>query len=116
MFDTFASILNGNTPNIETFGHANIALEFNLYRKMAKNQAFNALVEPDITTQNIIGGKNVISTAERLILTLRFLATAEIFQSSGFQFRISDRTHSDIVKEVCNAILKYLVPLYLKSH
>ena len=32
----------------------------------------------------------------------------------SFQFRISDRTVSYIVKDVCDAIVKYLVPLYLK--
>ena len=52
------------------------------------------LVEPDITPQEIIGGNKVISAAERLTLTLRFLATGETFQSMSFQFRISDRTIS----------------------
>ena len=32
----------------------------------------------------------------------------------SFQFCISDRAISYIVKEVCIAIVKYLVPLYLK--
>ena len=72
------------------------------------------LVEPDIMPQEIIGGNKVISAAERLTLTLRFLATGETFQSMSFQFRISDRTISYIVKDVCDAIVKYLVPLYLK--
>ena len=47
-------------------------------------------------------------------MTLRFLATGETFQPLIFQFRISDRAISYIAKEVCNAIVKYLVPLYLK--
>ena len=46
-------------------------------------------------------------------MTLRFLVTGETFQSLSFQFRISDRAISYTVKEVCNAILKYLVLLYL---
>ena len=73
------------------------------------------LVEPDITPQEIIGGNKVISAAERLTLTLRFLATGETFQSMSFQFRISDRTISYIVKDVCDAIVKYLVPLVPSS-
>ena len=62
----------------------------------------------------IIGGNKIISAAERLTVTLRFLASGEIFQSMSFQFRISDRAISYIVKGVCNAIVKYLVPRYLK--
>ena len=38
----------------------------------------------------------------------------ETFQSLSFQFRISDRAISYIVKEICNAIVKYLAPLCLK--
>ena len=64
--------------------------------------------------RELIGGSKVISAAEHLTVTLRFLATGEMFQSLSFQFRISDRAISYIVKEVCNTILKYLVPLYLK--
>ena len=64
--------------------------------------------------RELIGGSKIISAAEHLTVTLRFLATGEMFQSLSFQFRISDRAISYIVKEVCNTILKYLVPLYLK--
>ena len=78
------------------------------------NEILN-LIAPDITPQEIIGGNKVISAAERLTVTLRFLATGKTFQSLSFQFRISDRAISYIVKEVCNAIVKYLVPLYLKG-
>ena len=77
------------------------------------NEIFN-LIAPDITPQEIVGGNKVISAAERLTVTLKFLATRETFQSLSFQFRISDRAISYIVKEICNAIMKYLVPLYLK--
>ena len=77
------------------------------------NEILN-LIAPHITLQEIIGGDKVISAAERLTVTLRFLTTGETFQSLSFQFRIFDRPISYIVKEVCNAIVKYLVPLYLK--
>ena len=77
------------------------------------NEILN-LIAPDITPKKIIGGNKVISAAERLTVTLRFLATGETFQSLSFQFRISDRAKFYIVEEVCNAIVEYLVPLYLK--
>ena len=77
------------------------------------NEILN-LIAPDITPQEIIGENKVISAAEHLTVTLSFLATGEMVQSLSFQFRISDRAIYYIVKEVCNAIMKYLVPLYLK--
>ena len=77
------------------------------------NEILN-LIAPDITPQEFIGGNKVISATERLTVKLGFLATSKTFQSVSFQLRISDRAISYIVKEVCNAIVKYLVPLYLK--
>ena len=77
------------------------------------NEILN-LIAPDITPQKVIGGNKVISAAERLTVTLRFLATGETFQSLSFQFRISDRAISYNIEEVSNDIVKYLVPLYLK--
>ena len=73
------------------------------------NETLN-ITAPDFTPQEIIGGNKVISAVERLTVTLMFLATGETFQSLAFQFRCSDRAISYIVKEFCNAIVKYLVP------
>ena len=42
------------------------------------NEILN-LIAPDITPQEIIGGNKVISAAECLTVTLRFLATGETF-------------------------------------
>ena len=72
------------------------------------------LIAPDINPQETIDGNKVISVAERLTVTLKSLANGEMLQSLSFQFRISDRAISCIVKEVCNAIMKNPVPLYLK--
>ena len=76
------------------------------------NQILNLAV-PDITPQEMIGGNIVISAAERLTVALRFLAASKTFQSLSFQFSISDQAISYIIKEICNTIMKYLVPLYL---
>ena len=62
------------------------------------------LLTPDITPQEIIGGKKIIPAAESLTVTHRILATSETFQSLSFQFRISDRAISYIVKEVCKLL------------
>ena len=72
------------------------------------------LIAPDITPKKIIGGNKVISAAERLTVTLGFLATGGTFQSLSFQFRISDRAISYNIEEVSNDIVKFLVPPYLK--
>ena len=71
-------------------------------------------IKPDITPQEIMGGSKVISATKRLTLTIRFLPTGESFGSLRFQFRISNRVISFIIKSFCNAIVKYLVPLCLK--
>ena len=68
------------------------------------NEILN-LIAPDIMPQEIIGGNKVISNAVYLTVTLRFLATGETFQSLSFQFLISHRVISYIVKELCNAIV-----------
>ena len=70
------------------------------------------LIELDIMPQEIVGGNKVISAAERL--TIRFLALGESFGLLSFQFRISNRAVSYAIKSVCNALVKYLVPLYLR--
>ena len=71
-------------------------------------------IEPDICKQRTKMGGEPISPAERLALTLRFLATGESFRSLHFQFRISRLAISYIVTEVCEAIWKRLGPSYLK--
>ena len=56
-----------------------------------------------------------IQPGERLALTLRYLATGESFQSLSFQFRIGKSTISDIVMQVCTALLNTLKREYLKT-
>ena len=72
------------------------------------------LIEPDITRCQVTGGYKVISAAERLTLTIRFLATGETYRSLSFQFRISKSAISYIVNEVCQARDKNIGSLYLK--
>ncbi|XP_046862824.1 protein ANTAGONIST OF LIKE HETEROCHROMATIN PROTEIN 1-like [Xenia sp. Carnegie-2017] len=67
-----------------------------------------------ITPQRINGGQRVISPAERLTLTLRFLATCETFRSMSFQFRVCVAAISYIIKEVCKAKIKHLGPKFFK--
>ena len=56
-----------------------------------------------------------ISAEERLVLTLRFLASGENQQSPSFSFRIGRQSVSWIVAETCKAIYLSLKDIYLKS-
>ena len=72
-------------------------------------------IEPLIARKQIQGGHKIISPAERLTLTIRFLATGESFTSLHFQFRIGEATISYIVHEVCKAIYQHLGRKYLST-
>ena len=73
------------------------------------------LIEPDTSLQEIVGGNKLISTAERLSLTIQFLVTGESLGSLSLRLCISNQQMiSYIIKSVCNAIVKYLVLLYLR--
>ena len=52
---------------------------------------------------------------ERIAVTLRYLATGEIFKSLEYSFRISRTCISSIVVETCQAIFDILGPRYLKT-
>ena len=56
-----------------------------------------------------------ISAEERLILTLRSLASSENQQSLSFSFRIGRQSVSQIVAETCEAIYLSLKNICLKS-
>ena len=72
-------------------------------------------LEPYITQQERCGGTKVATAAERLTLTIRFLATGESYRSLRCQFRISVSAICYIVRQVCEAICRYLGPVYLKT-
>ena len=55
-----------------------------------------------------------ISAGERLLVTLRYLATGDSQQSHAFYFRIGRTTISNILRETCEAIWKALNKQYVK--
>jgi len=59
-----------------------------------------SLVEPDIA-KNQTNFREPISAAERLCLTIRYLATGDSQQSLSFAFRIGRSTVSGIIRETC---------------
>ena len=54
--------------------------------------------------------KKSILAAERLTLTLRFLASGDSQKSLSFTFRIGTTTVSNIIKETCNVTEKFVKP------
>lgn len=56
-----------------------------------------------------------IKAAERLAVTLRYLATGETFKSLEYSFRISRTLISSTVIECCEALYETLQPTYLKT-
>ena len=71
------------------------------------------LVLPDITRQDT-HLRDSIPAAQRLVITLRFLATGETFKSLQYLFRVSNVTIGRIVPETCKAIYGRLRGKHLK--
>ncbi|XP_049293627.1 putative nuclease HARBI1 isoform X3 [Anopheles funestus] len=65
------------------------------------------LVEPKIrkTDTNM---RKAITSQERLLITLRYLATGDCFASLQYLFRVSVRSISRIIVDVCNALIQVL--------
>lgn len=72
-----------------------------------------SLVSPLIAKKDTVMRKS-ISPSDRLILTLRYLATGDSFRSLQYLFRIPANTISIIIPKVLDAIYKVLVDDYLK--
>ena len=56
-----------------------------------------------------------ISAAERLALTLRYLASGNSQQSMSFAYRIGRTTVCNIIQETCSAIWQALKDKYLRA-
>ena len=56
-------------------------MDFDCFKKILE------IIEPEITPKSSgVPGQRVVSSAERLVLTIRFLATGESFNSLNFNF------------------------------
>lgn len=89
-----------------------------LYRNFVRmtTEQFNYLldlVKPHIQKADTIMRKS-ISSSDRLVLTLRYLATGDNFSDLQYIFQIPQTTISRIIPEVLDAIYKVLVKKYLK--
>ncbi|XP_069818349.1 uncharacterized protein [Dendropsophus ebraccatus] len=114
-------------PILQAHDHAGVFnnLYHDLRRYEEKFQAFCRLsvaqfdnllqiIAVDLTFQDTQMRK-AISAEERLLITLRFLATGESYASLHFQFRVGVTTISGIVKCTCVVIWQKLQPRVMPS-
>lgn len=83
--------------------------EFNNFCRMSSEDFEYLLhtIEPSIAKKNTRMRK-AIPSRERLALTLRFLATGDRFRSLHYLFKVSPQIISEIVPEVCSALIEAL--------
>ncbi|XP_058122877.1 uncharacterized protein LOC131293855 [Anopheles ziemanni] len=75
-----------------------------------KKEDFDVLLDmirPEINRMNT-NMRDSITAQERLLITLRYLATGETFSSLQYLFRVSRSSISNIVKETCSCLTKAL--------
>ncbi|XP_062514075.1 uncharacterized protein LOC134189727 [Corticium candelabrum] len=88
------------------------------FLRMSK-ETFDCLVEkgtPSLTTRSYQSGTRAeISPAERLAMTLRYLATGSSQVSFSFNFRVGRSTVCRIIRDTCTVLWEVLQPHYVKA-
>lgn len=94
---------------------SNEPADFKNYLRMENHTFYELLnmVRPFIEKQNTMMRES-ISAEERLVATLRFLATGRSFEDMKFSCAISAQALGKIIPETCWAIYKVLRQEYLK--
>nr|XP_026695263.1 uncharacterized protein LOC104265542 [Ciona intestinalis] len=89
--------------------------KFRQYARMTPDQFYYLLQQltPVIQKQHT-NFRKPISPKQRLILTLRFLATGSSQKQLSYSFRVGHTTVGLILKETCSAIWNVLGPKYVK--
>lgn len=82
---------------------------FKNFTRMSKKdfKLLLSLVEPKIRKQDTTFRKAILP-ADKLILTLRFLATGDSYASLQYLFKISKQSISALIPDVCKAIIDSL--------
>lgn len=88
-------------------------LRFHNYFRMSATQLEKLLeiVGANLQKQDVV--RESISPAERLALTLRYLASGDSMTSMSYQYLVGVTTTSNIIKETCAVIWDSLCPLIL---
>ena len=85
------------------------------YLRMSKERFDHllSLVRDKITKKNT-RMREAVTPEERLVITIRYLATGMAQQTLCYNFRIGRTTASNIVRDVCIALYEALSPIYLR--
>ena len=85
------------------------------YLRMSKERFDHLLtLIRDKITKNDTKLREAITAEERLVITLRYLASGMSQQDLCYNFRVGRTTASNIVSEVCIALYDVLSPIYLR--
>ncbi|XP_068098292.1 uncharacterized protein [Hyperolius riggenbachi] len=79
---------------------------------IASFQHLLELIRVDITKENV-NFRPSISAEEKLLVTLRYLATGQSFASLHYSFRLGKSTIAYIIRDTCKAIWKRVAPIYM---
>ncbi|XP_022197965.1 protein ANTAGONIST OF LIKE HETEROCHROMATIN PROTEIN 1 [Nilaparvata lugens] len=87
---------------------------FTNFFRMNRNQfeEVHALIQECIQREGC-NAQEPIGTKEKLAVFLRYIASGDSYKSIAYNFRLGDRTVSNIVKEVAVAIWEQMQPIYL---
>lgn len=85
------------------------------YLRMTKNTFDLLLAKVEPFLRPLRRYSREVSPAERLVMTLRYLATSNAQQSLSFNFRVERSTVCNIVKETSSAIWEALCGQYVKA-
>ncbi|KYN01655.1 Putative nuclease HARBI1 [Cyphomyrmex costatus] len=88
-------------------------IHFHNYFRMSATQLEEllTLVGPRLQKMNVI--RECIGPKERLVLTLRYLASGDSMKSMSYQYLVGVSTTSNIIRDTCKAIWDILQPLVL---
>ena len=98
-FQLFQQLKENDVPGFIRY----VRIDPELFREM-EDRMSDDLYKQDTEMRRAISG------AERLAITLRYLATGESFRSLAYQFRCGHNTIAAFVPEVCEAIIKEFGP------
>ncbi|CAH1956465.1 unnamed protein product [Acanthoscelides obtectus] len=70
------------------------------------------LIKNDITGKEC-NAQKPIGSEEKVAVCLRYLATGDMYKTIGLSYRMGQRTVSNIVCQVCEAIWRRLQPIYM---
>ncbi len=86
-----------------------LRFEPEMFREM-EGRLYDRIVKKDTPM------RKALEPAEKIAITLRYLATGETFRSLAFQFRVGNNTVAQLIPEICEAIIAEYEPEVMPHH